>query len=96
MSTMTHQIQAEPIPAKAVLITLPRTTGDRSVKWIKWIGAASLSVVVAPGALPWRAHLQNAIPVSRLREKKGASLQQDLNTSRGSRSNRCAPRQPEV
>jgi hypothetical protein len=40
MSTMTHQIQAEPIPAKRGLITLARTAGDRSVKRIKWTVAA--------------------------------------------------------
>jgi hypothetical protein len=35
MSTVTNQIQAEPIPAKPGLITLARTAGDRSVKRIK-------------------------------------------------------------
>jgi HlyD family secretion protein len=72
MSTMPHQIQAEPIPANPGLITLPRTTGDRSVKWIKWIVAASLAVVVATGALLWRAHLKNAITYETVSVERGS------------------------
>lgn len=71
MSTMTRQIQAEPVPIKPGLIALPHTTNKPRVKWIKWISAVGLVVVVAAATLLWRANMQNAVTYQTVPVERG-------------------------
>jgi len=72
MLTMTHEIQAEPVPGRPGLIPLPRAAKSPRVKWIKWTATAGLAVLVAAGALFWRAHLKNAITYETVPVERGS------------------------
>jgi HlyD family secretion protein len=72
MSTMTHQVQAEPVPIKPGLIVSPHTFKNPRVKWIKWIVAAGLAIFIATGALLWRAHVQNAVTYQTVPVERGS------------------------
>lgn len=72
MSTMTHQIQAEPVPIRPGLIVSPHTAKNPRVKWIKWIVAVGLAIFIATGALLWRAHVQNAVTYQTVPVERGS------------------------
>jgi HlyD family secretion protein len=72
MSTMTHQVPAEPVPTRPSLVPLPHAAKNPRVKWIKWAVAVGLAVSVAAGALLWRAHLQNAITYQTVPVERGS------------------------
>jgi HlyD family secretion protein len=71
MSTMTHQIQAEPVPTKPGLIALPHAAKNFRAKWIQWTVVVGLAALVAAGALLWRAHAQNAIRYETVAVERG-------------------------
>jgi HlyD family secretion protein len=71
MSTMTHQIQAEPVPTRGGLIPLPHAAKNPRAKWVKWILAIGFAVLVAAGGLFWRAHAQNAIRYETIALERG-------------------------
>ena len=71
MSTMAHQIQAEPVPTRPGLIPLPRAAKNPRAKRGKWILAIALAVLIAAGALLWRAHAQNAIRYETVAVERG-------------------------
>jgi multidrug efflux pump subunit AcrA (membrane-fusion protein) len=72
MSTMTRQIQAEPVPIKPDLVALPHTPKKPRVMWIKWMSAVGLAVFIAAGTLLWRATVQKAIKYRTVPVERGS------------------------
>jgi hypothetical protein len=72
MSTMTRQIHAEPIPMKPELTAQPRTTKNQRSKWIRWMYAVDLAVLIAAGTLLWRANVRNAVTYETVPLERGS------------------------
>lgn len=61
MATVPIPVDPLQVPRSPGLIALPRTTGPPTRKWLKWVIAVVVLVVLAIGAYWWRASAQSAI-----------------------------------
>src|ERR1700693_995663 len=71
MATVPSPVDPLSIPRPPSLIALPRTTGPRRPKWLKWAIVAGVVTLLAAGAYRWRIYAQSAITYETVPVERG-------------------------
>jgi HlyD family secretion protein len=71
MATGLNPVDPLSVPPPPTLIALPRKTGPRRTKWLKWIIAAIVIAFLAVGGYAWRVHTQSAITYETVPVERG-------------------------
>jgi len=71
MATILKPPLTESTPPIPSLISLPSTTNTPRPRWLKWVIAATLAVMVSAGAYMWRAYTQAAIAYETVALERG-------------------------
>ena len=71
MATAPNPVSPPSILPPPKLVAVPRPTGPRRPKWLKWALLAGVALLLAAGAYEWRAYTQSAIAYETVPVERG-------------------------